>query len=148
MSAIPAPLSQLIEEFRAVDRDERAEMLIECADRFHDVPASVATRPFPEANHVARCESDAYVWARDRGDGTLQLHFAVENLQGLSAKAWCVILDETCSGQPLEQVAAIPGDAVFAIFGRELSMGKGLGLLGILDHVTHHARRRLAARTG
>jgi len=143
---VPAPLKAVLEDFAFVDRGERAELLIESADRFTDVPARIATRPFDQAHRVQRCESDAYVWWEDLADGTLKFHFAVENPQGLSAKAWAVIMDETCSGQPLEQVAAVPPDAVFEVFGKDVSMGKGQGLMGITDMVTSAARRKLAGR--
>jgi len=69
--------------------------------------------------------------------------FAVENPQGLSARAWAVILDETLSGQPLEQVASVPGDVVFQVFGREVSMGRGEGLIGMLAVVQRLVRERL-----
>ena len=103
-------------------------------------------RPFPEDRRVPRCESDAFVWAIDQPDGTIRFEFAVENPQGLSAKAWAVILDETLSGRPLEEVARASPDSLFGIFGQDLSMGKGQGLLGMLDFVQHEARRRLGAR--
>ena len=144
--APPAALTELVADFEFVDRALRAEMLIEYADRFREVPASVATRPFDERHRAPRCESEAFVFAVDRPDGALDYFFAVENPQGLSAKAWAVILGETCSGQPLEQVAAIPQDLIFRIFGRDLSMGKGQGLIGMLDLVQHAARERLIAR--
>ena len=134
-----------MEDFDFVDRSERAELLIECADRFHEVPPAIAKRPFSEENHVKRCESNAYVWFEDRPDGTIKYHFAVENPQGLSAKAWAVIMDETLSGQPLEQVAAVTPEVIFQVFGKEISMGKGQGLMGMLDHVTLAARRKLRA---
>jgi cysteine desulfuration protein SufE len=143
---IPAPLQQVLEDFAFVDRSERAELLIEAADRFKDVPESVAQRPFDEQHRVQRCESDAYVWWQDQPDGTLKFHFAVENPQGLSAKSWAVIMDETLSGQPLEQVAAVPCDVVFTVYGKDVSMGKGQGLMGITDIVTTTARRKLAER--
>jgi len=57
--------------------------------------------------------------------------------------AMSVILDETCSGQPLEQVAAVQTDVVFTLFGREISMGKGQGLMGIVTMVQYEAKRRL-----
>ena len=145
MTDIPAPLETVLEDFAFVDRAERAELLIEAADRFEEVPPAIATRPFPEENHVQRCESEAYVWAEDRPDGTLKFHFAVENPQGLSAKSWGVIMDETLSGQPLAEVAAVSPEVVFAIYGKDLSMGKGQGLMGMLSHVTHAAKERLAA---
>lgn len=146
MTDIPAPLAAVLEDLAFVDRQDRAALLIEYADQFVEVPESLATRPFSEENHVQRCESDAYVWAEDLPDGTLKFHFAVENPQGISAKAWAVIIDRTLSGQPLEQVAAVPPDVVFQLFGKEVSMGKGQGLMGILALVSHAARQRLATR--
>ena len=141
--ALPALLADMVADFEFVDRGLRAEMLIEYADRFEEAPAAVAMRPYPEKNRAPRCESDAFVFATDRPDGTLKLWFAVENPQGLSAKAWGTILDDTLSGQPLELVARVPQDVIFRIFGRDLSMGKGQGLVGMLEVVQHEARRRL-----
>jgi sulfur transfer protein SufE len=86
------------------------------------------------------------VFVTDRADGTLDLWFAVENPQGLSAKAWAVILKDSLSGQPLEQVAHVPQETIFKIFGRDISMGKGQGLVGMLEVVQHEARRRLQRR--
>jgi cysteine desulfuration protein SufE len=143
---LPEPLADVVAEFDAVDRGLRAEMLIEYADLFEEVPASVASRPYPEANRAPRCESEAFVFASDLDDGSMKLWFAVENPQGLSARAWAVILDETLSGQPLESVARVPQEVVFRIFGRDLSMGKGQGLVGMLEVVQHEARRRLEKR--
>jgi cysteine desulfuration protein SufE len=121
-------------------------MLIEYADQFEPVPAEIAARPYPESARAPRCESEAFVFVTDRADGTVDLWFAVENPQGLSAKAWAVILRETLSGQPLEQVARVPQDTVFDIFGRDVSMGKGQGLVGMLEIVHHEARLRLQKR--
>lgn len=143
---LPAPLAEVVAEFEGLDRGLRSEMLIEYADQFEEVPAAIATRPFPEANRAPHCESDAYVFATDRPDGTLDFHFAVENPQGLSAKAWAVILGEACAGQPLEVVAGLPPEVIYRIFGRDLSMGKGQGLMGMLEVVRHAARARLDAR--
>lgn len=148
MADMPPGLKTLLEDFQFAERAERIDMLIEYADRFEEVPESIATRPFPEENHVQKCESEAYVWAEDLPDGTLKFHFAVENPQGLSAKAWAVIMDETLSGQPLEAVADVPCDSVFTVFGKDVSMGKGMGLMGITDLVTTFARQRLKARQG
>lgn len=146
MATMPAGLKALVEDFEFADRTERIDLLIEYADKFEEVPASIAERPFPAENHVERCESDAYVWAEDLPDGTIKYHFAVENPQGLSAKAWAVIMDETLSGQPLEEVADVPCEVVFTVFGKDVSMGKGMGLMGMTDMVTAYAKQRLKAR--
>ncbi|MCC6381433.1 MAG: SufE family protein, partial [Dehalococcoidia bacterium] len=116
MPTLPAPLAALLEDFRFADRNDRADLLIGFADEFDEVSPALAARPFPQANHVVRCESDAYVFPEELPDGTLKFHFAVENPQGLSAKSWAVIMDRTLSGQPLEQVAAVPPDVIFEVY--------------------------------
>ena len=145
-TAMPLRLRELLLEFEPLPRTERMETLIDWADQFVEVPASIAARPYPEANRAPRCESDAYVFAIDRPDGTVDFRFAVENPQGLSAKAWGAILEQTASGAPLEQVAAIDPEAIYQIFGRDLSMGKGQGLIGMLELVQFEARKRLTSR--
>jgi sulfur transfer protein SufE len=142
----PEKLQTIVDDFADItNRNERAEMLIEIADRFDDakVPPDISQRPHDEEHHVQSCESDAYVWAQDNPDGTLQLYFDVLNPQGLSAMAIGTILSETLSGQPLEQVAAINTDLIFKLFGQEISMGKGQGLMGIINLVRHEAQKRL-----
>jgi cysteine desulfuration protein SufE len=149
MSHYPTRLADLLDEMRGItDRRERQELLIEMADRFpaSRVPAAIAVRPYDEAHKAPACESEAFVWAVAQPDGTLRYYFDVLNPQGLSAMAFSVVVDETLSGAPLEQVAAVDDDIVFQLFGRELSMGKGAGLMGILALVRAEAKRHLKAR--
>ena len=152
MAEYPQPLVDLIEDFDSVsDRRERQEMLIETADRFSDgtrVPPDVATKPYPEDHRVPACESEAFVWSVENPDGTQKYYFDVLNPQGLSAMAMGVILDETLSGQPPEQVAQIPMDMVFRIFGNEISMGKGQGIMGMIAMVQALARRQAEKNAG
>jgi cysteine desulfuration protein SufE len=146
MAEMPEKLTDLVEDMASItDRTERAEMLIEMADRFNEVrvPSTLATKPYDERHKAPACESDAYVWAVDQPDGSLKYYFDVLNPQGLSAMAMSVILGETVSGQPLDQVISVSDEIVFKIFGRELSMGKGAGLMGILKLVRAEARARL-----
>ncbi|RMF84966.1 MAG: hypothetical protein D6736_18245 [Nitrospinota bacterium] len=145
MTEYPEKLAQLLEDFALItDRWERSEMLIEIADRFQEVPERIAKRPFPEEHRVPFCESEAFVWSEEQPDHTLKFYFAVENPQGISAKALATILDETLSGAPIAQVARVPVDIVFQIFGKDISMGKGQGLTGIVSMVQREAKQHLA----
>ena len=128
------------------DRNDRIELLIDIADRYAEVPPEVAQRPFDSRHLVPNCESEAYFFPVDQADGTFKLHFAVENPQGISARAMAVILDESLSGEPLEEVAKIEDDLPFEIFGRELSMGKTMGLNGMVAMVRLAANARLRDR--
>jgi cysteine desulfuration protein SufE len=148
MAEYPEKLKEMLADFDFVTtRSERTELLLDIAGRFETVPARIATRPYASEHRVPACESDAYVWSEPQPDGTLKFHFAVENPQGLSAQAMAVILDETLSGAPLEQVAAVTPDIVLRIFGHEISMGKGQGLMEMVRAIQHHARRALAEKT-
>ena len=59
--------------------------------------------------------------------------------------ALATILTDTLSGAPLAQVARVPGDLVYDLFGRELSMGKSMGLMGMVGMAQAAARRALVA---
>ena len=142
---VPKKLQRFLDAFALVDdRSERINLLIDIADRFREVPASIATRPFPRARQTPHCESEAYVWVEDAGDDALDLHFAVENPQGISARAMAVILQESLSGETAASIAQIPGDLPNRFFGSELSMGKTMGLTGMVAMVKNEAMKRVA----
>lgn len=123
-------------------RSDRIETLISIAEKFKPAPPDVAPKPYDEAHRVPACESEAFVWAVDRPDGTLDFYFAVENPQGVSAKAMSAILADTASGAPLEEVVNIGDDIVYSFFGDELSMGKSMGLTSLVGMVRGEARKR------
>jgi len=143
-AALPPRLAALLDALEAFpDPTDRGSVLVDYANRFQEVPPSIATRPFPDHHKVPACESEAYVWAVDEPDGTLKLHFAVESPSGVSARALAAILDRTLSGLPPAEIAAVPPDIVERIFRRNISMGKGLGLMSMVRAVQTLARRRL-----
>lgn len=147
MAEYPEKLNGLLALFESLpDRQERIQLLIDLADRFRGVPENVARRPYPEQHKTPACESEAYVFAVEQPGGTLQFHFAVENPQGISAKALAVILEQTLSGAPPEEVARVSGELVYRIFGPELSMGKNMGLMGMVAMVSNSAKRHLEGR--
>ena len=138
----PPSLQKLLDTFALFpDPADRTELLLSYADQFREVPREVAQRPFDKSHQVPQCESDAYAWAVKRPDGTLALHFAVENPSGVSAKALAAILQKTLSGLTPEEIASISPEIVEQIFRQNISMGKGMGLMGMVNAV-----RALAAR--
>jgi cysteine desulfuration protein SufE len=135
MKKPPEKLERFLEYLDALDRTDRIQMLVETAERFRPVPPRIAVHPYPKERRVPGCESEAYVWTEPNPDGTLAYYFAVENPQGISARALSVILAESLSGAPPDEVAAVPADIIFRVFGRELSMGKSLGLMNMVNMV-------------
>ena len=140
----PPRLQSVLETFDMFpDPADRTNMLLSYADQFREVPADVATRPFDSTHQVPQCESDAYVWAMKMPDGTLRLHFAVENPSGVSAKALAAILERSLSGLPAADIATLDSSIVERIFRQNISMGKGMGLMSMVDAVRALARRAL-----
>ena len=132
---MPEKLQQLLEMFQMFDESDRTGLLLSYADQFKEVPASIATRPFPKSHLIPQCESEAYAWAQKLPDGTMKLYFAVENPSGVSAKALAAILDKTLSGLPPSEIATVNIDIVEKIFRRNISMGKGMGLMSMVQAV-------------
>jgi sulfur transfer protein SufE len=59
----------------------------------------------------------------------------------VSAKALATILERSLSGRPAAEIAEVTPDIVEQIFRQNISMGKGLGLMSMVQAV-----RSLAAR--
>lgn len=123
------------------DRAERIETLISLAKQFQPVPPEVATKPYGEEHRVPGCESEAFIWAQREESDRIRFFFAVENPQGISAMALARILDQGLSGESSAAIQGISDEIVLEIFGRELSMGKQMGLMGMVRMV-----KALAAR--
>ena len=140
---MPDKLQQLVDMFQMFDPADRTDLLLSYADQFQEVPATIATRPFSKSHQIPQCESDAYAWAQKMPDGTLKLYFAVENPSGVSAKALAAILDKTLSGLPAAEIATVNTDIVEKIFRQNISMGKGLGLMSMVQAVGALAKAAL-----
>jgi cysteine desulfuration protein SufE len=139
---VPSSLQAVLDTFDMFpDPADRTNLLLSYADQFREVPPAVATRPFDKTHQVPQCESDAYVWGMKQPDGTLRLHFAVENPSGVSARALAAILERTLSGLPPQDIAAVDCSIVERIFRQNISMGKGMGLMAMVNAVTALARR-------
>jgi cysteine desulfuration protein SufE len=136
----PAKLQAVVDMFAPFDPADRTDMLLSYADQFREVPAEVATRPFDKSHQIPQCESDAYAWAMKQPDGTLKLWFAVENPSGISAKALAAILDRTLSGLTPDEIAQVDAAIVEKLFRQNISMGKGMGLMSMVEAVRSLAR--------
>jgi cysteine desulfuration protein SufE len=137
---LPAKLQAVLETFDDFpDTADRTNLLLDYADAFKEVPPAIAKRPFTKDSLVPHCESEAYAWAVMQPDGTMAVYFAVENPAGISAKALATILQKTLSGLR----AAVTPDIVERIFRQNISMGKGMGLMSMVEMIRTLAKRHL-----
>jgi len=137
----PGRLQAILDTFAMFpDPADRTNLLLDYAGRFRMVPPEVATRPYAREHLVPHCESEAYVWALEQPDGTLKFYFAVENPSGVSAKALAAILDQALSGLKPAEIANISPDIVEQIFRQNISMGKGMGLMSMVQAIRSLAK--------
>ncbi len=135
-TSYPPRLADILKQFESVtDEDGRVDLLLRYAEQFQEVPPSIAARPFDVGHRVQFCESEAYVWSVEQPDHTLKFYFAVENPSGVSAKALATVLDKGLSGALPAQAAQISEDIVSRIFRQNISMGKGMGLMSLVQTV-------------
>lgn len=131
---IPAKLQERLDDLAFfTDRADRVEALIAIADEY--VHAGPNELPRVEGRKVPGCESEVFFDFKPVDGDRLWFRFTVDNPQGISAMALAVMLQEGASGCPANEILAIDDDVVFTIFGRELSMGKSLGLTGMVRMV-------------
>jgi len=129
----PPQLAAFLDDLRFFsDPAERVQALISLAEKFRPVPEEIATKPYAESHRVPGCESEAFVWVTADENGRQALFFDVLNPQGVSAMALAVILKENLDGATADEIAGLPDDLVYDVFGRTLSMGKNLGLMGMI----------------
>ncbi len=123
---LPPRLQSILDDLALFpDRQERIDYLIGLANEYTpaDVPRNQQTR-------VPGCESEVYIDKQG-----VNFRFAVDNPQGISAMALAAILGSALNGEETDFIQQVPDDVVYAIFGRELSMGKSLGLTGMVRMV-------------
>ena len=135
----PAKLQEFLDDLSMFeDRAERIDALISIGQRFKN-PDSTALPRNPETR-VPGCESEVFVSSEPLAIGR-NFTIAVDNPQGISAMALAQILDENLSGEPAEEVGKVSEEVVYDIFGRELSMGKSLGLTNMVRMIKEEAKK-------
>lgn len=142
----PPKLQETLDFFDTLDdQNDRVNVLLDLADTFKEVPKEIAVRPFEKSHQVPQCESESYIWAAKNQDGTLKYYFAVENPSGVSAKALAKVLDDTLSGERPETIMTVSPEIVYKIFRQNISMGKGLGLMSMVQAAVALAKHHSSA---
>ncbi len=134
-------LDKIVSFFESMDNQEKINYLIDYSDRFKEVPDSIASKPYPKEKKVEYCESGVYVWTVINPDGTPKFYFHIENPHGVSAMALCSILDEGLEGATIDDILNLDTEIVYRIFGHNLSMGKNLGLIGIIQMIIRQVKQ-------
>jgi hypothetical protein len=135
---------RIVDSFRSIkDQAERMMMLIEFASCYVDPPPSIAKRPYPAECKLSTACKDIFFWAIPRPDQRLDFYFAIECREGVSAKAFAVMLSRTLSGVELEKIAAVSSEVIDVIFGSAMPPDNRAVLETMLEAVRSAARDML-----
>jgi cysteine desulfuration protein SufE len=135
---LPARLSEIVEEFRDSDRDEKLELLLDYADRLPPLPE--ALRGHQNMEQVHECMSPVFVYAEREGAGVCFYVDVPE--EAPTTRGYASLLSEGLRGCTPEQVAAVPADFIQEMgLHRVLSPQRLNGIGAILAYMKRQALR-------
>jgi cysteine desulfuration protein SufE len=133
----PQPIQEFVENLSFIDdRAERIQVLIELSRSYK--PAK-QEKPYPAENRVPGCESEVYTWVTLSSENNLNLEIAVDNPQGISAMSLAALIASGLQNQSPTLANQLDEDLVYALFGKELSMGKSMGLTNLVRQIKAQA---------
>ena len=94
---------------------------------------------------MPHCESEAYVWALAQPDGTMTFHFARRKPVRRLRESPPSQRSSNGPSQVFDRVdiAEVTPDIVEQIFRQNISMGKGMGLMSMVEAVRALAKRQV-----
>ncbi|MEU4677245.1 MULTISPECIES: SufE family protein [Micromonospora] len=107
MSAMPARLAEIVDEFAAAPRDVVLEMLLEYADVIPQLPPDAPEREGME--QVPECQTAFFLRARVTPEKTVETIFDCPP-EAPTTRAFAGILAEGLTGATADEVLAVPDD--------------------------------------
>lgn len=142
--AVPEGIRSVLDDLAFLeDRRARMEYLISLGESYQAADEREVPRR-PETK-VPGCESEVFFHALPIDSNHIRVRYAVDNPQGISAMAMAKVLEDGVAGATVEEVREIPENLAEQMFGRELSMGKGMGLGHMVRMAKDAARRVVGA---
>lgn len=138
LAALPPRLREIVEDFRASDRDEKLELLLEFADRMPPLPAALQNHN--QMSQVHECMSPVFVYAEREGTG-LRFYMDVPP-EAPTTRGYAMLLAEGLRGASAEEIIALPSDFMQEMgLHRVLSPQRLHGMSAILTHMKRQASK-------
>ena len=138
MAGLPA-LSDILEEYRLVDAEDRYRLLIDLGRQLEPMPGALKT----EATKVRGCSASVWVYPTvDNG----RLHFLADSNAAITKGVVALVLSAV-QDKPASEVAALDVAAALAPFelSRHLSANRTQGVPNMIALVKETAERYAAA---
>ena len=143
MSALPAPLAELIDDFEAVGPKDRLQLLLELSEDLPDLPARYADQP-DLLEEVHECQSPLFL-AVELTDGVTHLFFDAPR-EAPTTRGFAGILHTGLDGQPAQVVLDVPDDVPFKFgLAEAVSPLRMRGMVAMLSRIKRQTRALLSA---
>lgn len=117
-AAAPAPLAEIIAEFRAVPDQQRLKLLLDYAHRLPELPEAYREN-FDEMDEVVECQTPLFLATEFRDeDRTAEFFFAAPE-EVPTTRGFASIIQHGLSGQSYDAILSAPLDV-----GEQLGMGR------------------------
>jgi len=146
--ALPGPLAEIVEDFRAMPERQRLELLLEFSRELPPLPERLAA-DHDALEPVAECQSPLFLIvdldARVRDDTPVHLHFEAP-AEAPTTRGFASILHAGLDGLPADAVLAVPDDVPQRLgLTAAVSPLRLSGMAGMLYRIKRQIRTKTAA---
>ncbi len=144
MSAeLPEGLARIRDDFLALERPERLQLLLEFSRELPELPAAYAEHP-DLLERVEECQSPVYIFVEVGDDGIVHLH-ATAPPEAPTTRGFASILVQGLAGLTAEQVLTVPPDYPLTLGLTEaVSPLRIRGMSALLGRTQRQVRERVA----
>lgn len=146
---LPSALAEIVDDFHAVDDQEKLQLLLELSRELPELPESYGENYAEEMEQVVECQSPLFLALEyDDDASTAQLIFAAP-AEAPTTRGFASILQQGLSGLRYEQILGVPDD-----LHQRLGLAQAItplrlrGMSAMLSRVKHNIRQHMAAVSG
>ena len=141
--ALPEKLVEIREDFLALTKQERLQLLLEFANELPELPQRFADHP-DLLERVEECQSPVYIFVEIDDDQIVHLH-ATAPKEAPTTRGFASILVQGLAGLTADEVLAVPADYPLTIGLTEaVSPLRIRGMSGLLGRAQRQVRERAA----
>lgn len=141
--AVPAKLTEIVEDFAEAPSDLRLEMLLEFSDAVPSLPPELQGAA-DRMEQVTECQTPFFLSTRLDEDGTVEIWFDCPP-EAPTTRGFAGILSEGLSGAPVADILDVPEDFYRGMGLAELISPLRLrGMSAILARIKRQVREALA----
>ncbi|WP_374686838.1 SufE family protein [Promineifilum sp.] len=139
MSELPAALQTIVEDFRAIEGQEKLEYLLELADRLPPLPERLVPQR-QSMDVVNECMTDVFVHAEKENGDRIRFYLDVAE-ESPTVRGYATILQEGLSGAKLDEILSVPLEFYLQLGLQQVLSAQRLNGIGaILAHMKRVAQ--------